>query len=166
MNEPDRNGWRFPFGEYYVRSLQSLGLLSIGAAAVILALIVAWHVLWRGLPLACGLENLLPTEPCAVEVPPRVKLKVTRPFHWDQKHAPDAGKMNLPLPETDRVPLKVGREGFCFLTRVTGRFYGAKEYLDIRYDNASDQWVMHGSSQQERVGGSAVCVELVIHNDG
>jgi hypothetical protein len=55
------------------------------------------------------------------------------------------------------TPLASSNDSFCYLTRITGRFYGDGERVQVFADD-TQTWYVGGQSQQIDVGASANCL--------
>ena len=104
----------------------------------------------NGYPLNCGI-SFLPQHKCqdinlsATIDPETVTVSVVKKFEWAQGNPREKFIVQ-------------GENIFCFLTKITGKFEGGGESLEVV--EKSDGWYFRGSSNQQGVAGTAVCVEL------
>ena len=145
------------------QNLQALGLALLGIAGVVIVLVLAVILIVRllvlGYPATCG-QTILPPHKC--EVPLAVEGYVVSNVvfkTWDQKQALH-GKPEV-YESTDELIQKKRDADFCFLTRITGKFNGAGEYVEV-YRRDDEDWYLRAKSHVGGVGVTVGCVKLAL----
>jgi len=127
----------------------------LGLAAIIAILAGVAQVFLLGKPLNCD-TNFFPPNKC-VEEPTRINAKVVESITWNQLRK-GLEKVDKRIAHSDQVD-------FCFLTRVTGKFEGGGEFVEV-VRKADGWWHLRGKSHQVGVGGSAICMKLELATEG
>ena len=84
--------------------------------------------------------------------------------NWTQKPLTPIGDPNIrdsydqPILWHDGTKIHK-QQGLCFLTRISGKFEGGGEYVEV-YIGKDDYWYLKGNSHQQDVAATAMCYKL------